>query len=236
VRLSARTLRALALAAWTLLFLWLWMSGESVRYLGPRTQWVIPVGAIGLGLAAAGYLRATRGEGPSRLSAPELLGIAGLLVPIVAAAMLGGAQLGSLAASNKLNARGVDPAALARLATRDARVIGFLQLDAAGRDADLANELGIHAGTPVQLEGFVSSPPRSRGGRFELSRFYITCCVADAVPVSVFVTAPRGEQPRRDEWLDVTGALVRGNREWIVRAAHVEHIDAPADPYLSFTT
>ena len=104
MRLDARTIRTLGLTAWALLFLWLWISGESVRYLGPRTQWVIPVGAIGLGLAAVGYLRATRGDRTSRLSAPEWLGIAGLLLPIVAAATLGGAQLGSLAASNKLNA------------------------------------------------------------------------------------------------------------------------------------
>jgi putative membrane protein len=235
VRLDARTICTLGLAAWALLFLWLWISGESVRYLGPRTQWVIPVGAIGLGLAAVGYLRATRGDRTSRLSAPEWLGIAGLLLPIVAAATLWGAQLGSLAASNKLNARGVDPTALARLATRDARVIGFLQLDAAGRDAGLSNELGIHTGTPVHLVGFVSTPPTRSGARFELSRFYITCCVADAVPVGVFVAAP-AERLDRDEWLDVTGALVRGKREWIVRATRVEHVDTPSDPYLSFAT
>ena len=235
MRLDARTIRTLALTAWALLFLWLWISGESVRYLGSRTQWVIPVGAIGLGLAAVGYLRATRGDRTSRLSAPEWLGIAGLLLPIVAAATLGGAQLGSLAASNKLNARGVDPTALARLATRDARVIGFLQLDAAGRDAGLSKELGLHTGTPVHLVGFVSTPPTRPGARFELSRFYITCCVADAVPVGVFVAAP-GERLDRDEWLDVTGALVRWKREWIVRATRVEHVDAPSDPYLSFAT
>jgi putative membrane protein len=235
LRLDARTIRALALAAWALLFVWLWISGESVRYLGPRTQWVIPVGAIGLGLAAAGYLRVTRGDGTSRLSAPEWLGIAGLLLPIVAAATLGGAQLGSLAASNKLNARGVDPTALARLASRDARVIGFLQLDAAGRDAGLSNELGIHAGTPVHLVGFVSTPPSRPGAQFELSRFYITCCVADAVPVGVLVAAP-GKRFDRDEWLDVTGTLTRGKSKWILRAARVAHVDAPSDPYLSFAT
>ena len=48
--------------AWGALFAWLWLSGESVRYLGPRTQWVVPVGALGLTLAAAGYLRATRAD------------------------------------------------------------------------------------------------------------------------------------------------------------------------------
>jgi putative membrane protein len=86
--------------------------------------------------------------------------------------------------------------------------------------------------------GFVSTPPGRPGARFELSRFYITCCVADAVPVGVLVATPgeRRDRLHRDDWLDVTGALIRGKREWIVRAARVAHVDAPSDPYIWFST
>jgi putative membrane protein len=237
MRLDLRTVRAIALLAWGALFGWLWLTGESVRYLGPRTQWVVPVGAVGLTLAAVGYLRATRERLSSRPRALELAGLGALLVPILAAATLADAQLGSLAASNKLSSRGIDPSALARLATKEAHVIGFLQLNAAGRDAGLSRELGISEGTPVRLVGFVSSEPRA-GTPFELSRFYITCCVADAVPVGVRV-APgtvRHLRLERDDWLDVTGVLTQGRREWIVRALRIEHVDAPSDPYLSYTS
>jgi uncharacterized repeat protein (TIGR03943 family) len=232
--LDLRTLRALTLAAWAALFTWLWASGESVRYLGPRTQWVVPVGAIGLTLAAAGYLRATR-DGPRvRLSAREGLGLAALLVPVLAAAVLAHAQLGALAASNKLSSRGIDASALARLASKDAKQIGFLQLNAAGRDEQLTRELGLVAGKPVELTGFVSA---SEGGTrpFTLSRFYITCCVADAVPVGVRVFPP-GKDPRlhRDDWIDVTGVLAHLHREWVVRALRIERVKPPSDPYLSF--
>jgi putative membrane protein len=234
MRLDLRAVRAIGLVAWGALFGWLWLSGESVRYLGPRTQWVVPVGAVGLTVAAVGYLHATRDAPPSRPRPLEVAGLATLVVPILAAATLAHAQLGSLAASNKLSSRGIDPAALARLASRDAHSIGFLQLNAAGRDAGLSRELGLAPGTQVRLVGFVSSDPRARP--FELSRFYITCCVADAVPVGVHVTegAVRHLRLKRDDWLDVTGVLARGSREWIVRAARVEHVDAPSDPYLSF--
>jgi putative membrane protein len=237
MRLDLRSIRAVGLAAWGALFGWLWLSGESVRYLGPRTQWVIPVGAIGLTLAAAGYLHGTRDIPSSRARPLELFGLAALLVPILAAATLAHAQLGSLAASNKLSSRGIDPSALARLASRDASSVGFLQLNAAGRDAGLSRELGLSAGKPVQLLGFVSSKPAS-GRPFELSRFYITCCVADAVPVSVHVSkgTVRRLQVDRDDWVRVTGVLERGEREWIVRAVRVEHVDAPSNPYLSFAT
>jgi putative membrane protein len=237
MRLDMRAVRSVGLVAWGLLFAWLWLSGESVRYLGPRTQWVVPLGAIGLTLAAIGYLRATRDAPSTRARPLELAGVTALLVPILAAATLAHAQLGSLAASNKLSSRGIDPSALARLASKDARGIGFLQLNAAGRDAELSQELGLAAGKPVRLLGFVSSEPA--GGRpFELSRFYITCCVADAVPVSVHVTkgTVRSLRVSKDDWLDVTGVLARGSREWIVRAVRVEHVDAPSNPYLSFSS
>ena len=237
MRLDLRSIRAIGLAAWGALFGWLWLSGESVRYLGPRTQWVVPLGAVGLTLAAAGYLRATRDMPSSRARPLELAGLVALLLPILAAATLAHAQLGSLAASNKLSSRGIDPSALARLASRDASTVGFLQLNAAGRDAGLSRELGLATGKPVQLVGFVSS---TREGRrpFELSRFYITCCVADAVPVSVHVSqgTVRRLHVQRDDWLSVTGVLEHGNREWIVRAVRVEHVDAPSNPYLSFAT
>jgi putative membrane protein len=237
MRLDLRTIRAIGLVAWGALFGWLWLSGESVRYLGPRTQWVVPVGAIGLTLAAVAYLRATR-DVPSAGAPPlELAGLVALVVPILAAATLAHAQLGSLAASNKLSSRGIDPAALARLASKDAHAIGFLQLNAAGRDVGLSRELGLAPGTPVRLVGFVSSEPH--GGRpFELSRFYITCCVADAVPVGVHVArgAVRRLEVKRDDWLEVTGELAHGRREWIIRALRVQHVDAPSNPYLSFAS
>jgi putative membrane protein len=237
MRLDLRTVRGLGLAAWGGLFGWLWLSGESVRYLGPRTQWVVPVGAVGLTLAALGYLHATRDAPSSRPRPLELAGLVALIAPILAAATLAHAQLGSLAASNKLSSRGIDPSALARLASKDAHGIGFLQLNAAGRDAGLSKELGLAPGTPVRLLGFVSSDPDGERP-FELSRFYITCCVADAVPVGVHVTkgAVRRLRLQRDDWLDVTGLLTRGHREWVVRAVRVEHVDAPSNPYLSFAS
>jgi putative membrane protein len=231
MRLDVRSIRALALVAWAGVFTWLWVSGESVRYLGPRTQWVVPVGTIGLTLAAAGYLLATRADSPSRLGLREGLGLIGLVLPVLAAAVLANAQLGALAASNKLSSRGIDSSALARLASRDAKHVGFLQLNAAGRDEGLTRELGLAEGKSVELTGFVSDTGRS----FTLSRFYITCCVADAVPIGVRVSAgSRGAKIDRDDWIDVTGVLSRGRREWIVKALQIEHVKPPSDPYLSF--
>jgi uncharacterized repeat protein (TIGR03943 family) len=231
MRLDLRSIRALALIVWAAVFAWLWITGESVRYLGPRTQWVIPVGAIGLTLVAVGYLVATRADAPARLSPREALGLAGLVLPVLATAVLANAQLGALAASNKLSSRGIDSAALARLAARDPKHVGFLQLNAAGRDEGLTRELGLREGRSIELSGFVSHA----GTVFTLSRFYITCCVADAVPIGVRVSAGKpGARLKRDDWIDVTGVLARGHREWIVNALTIRHVKPPDDPYLSF--
>jgi uncharacterized repeat protein (TIGR03943 family) len=147
-----------------------------------------------------------------------------------------GPKLGALAASNKLSSRGIDPSRSPRLAPRDAAHIGCLQLDAAGRDRALSRELGLSDGRTVELSGFVSTEAGARGA-FELSRFYITCCVADAVPVSVRV-APGGSlrgRLQRDDWIEVTGVLARGHRQWTVRALRIEHVKPPSDPHLSFS-
>ena len=243
-----QVLRAAAIAAFTVGVLLMLVNPPELSGAGDLLTML--VGAIALVLLAAWATVALMGrtslseqefdrlvERSEQLSRRplEVAGLAALIVPILAAATLAHAQLGSLAASNKLSSRGIDPSALARLASRDAHEIGFLQLNAAGRDADLSKELGLGPGTPVHLVGFVSSDPDGRG-RFELSRFYITCCVADAVPVGVHVArgSVRRLRARRDDWLDVTGVLARGDREWIVRAVRVQHVDAPSDPYLSF--
>jgi hypothetical protein len=44
----------------------------------------------------------------------------------------------------------------------------------------------------------------------------------------------RGARLERDDWVEVTGVLTRGHREWIVNAVRIEHVQRPADPYLSF--
>jgi putative membrane protein len=239
MRLDLRSIRGVTLVAWAGLFGWLWLSGESVRYLGPRTQWVVPAGALGLMLASTGYLYVTRDHPSAAIGLREGLGLAALLLPVVAAAVLAHAQLGALAASNKLSGRGIDSAALARLASRDADHLGFLQLDAAGRHAGLSRELGVSVGKPVELAGFVSATAGSAADPFELSRFYISCCVADAVPIGVHVLAPARANAaafHRDDWIDVTGVLARGHREWIIRALRIERVDPPSDPYLSYTS
>jgi putative membrane protein len=237
--LDLRALRLIVIWAWALFLLWLWLSGEVLRYLGPRTQWVVVVGAVALPLVAIAYGRAgTSPESAARPSRAEVAGSIGLVLPIALAMGLAGSTLGSLAASKKLAGRGVDLATLARLESGDSSSVTFLDLKAAEHDPGLARDKEITVGRAITLTGFVSHAPLGRARGFELSRFYITCCVADSIPVGVDVEPAATEtlRPQRDEWVIATGAIAHDGRGYYLRALRIRPTHAPKNPYLTFAS
>jgi putative membrane protein len=239
VTLDRRNLRALVLVTWSAFLTWLWATGETVRYLGPRTEWLVPFGALALGAAAAVYLRA-RGAGEERLrpGVRELAGCLVLVLPVVMGLLLANTQLGAMAASKKLTARGIDPSQLSELASSDSSQVSFLQVKVAEHNPKFADDNAIHPGRGVRLLGFVASRPAAGKGRFELARFYLTCCVADSVPIGVTIEpgSLSAARYRRDDWLAVSGELVRQGRSLRVRATRIQHVRAPKEPYLSFSS
>jgi uncharacterized repeat protein (TIGR03943 family) len=237
VTLDARTLRIVVLLSWCAFLTWLWLTGETLRYLGPRTQWLVPFGALALALAAAVYAKSTHPPVPSsRPTSREMAGLAALLIPVIAGTLLMNSQLGALAASKKLTARGIEPSALADLASRNATELSFLQVNVAGHNSKFASENAIHPGRRVRLDGFVLHGPRPPNRSFELARFYITCCVADAIPLGVTIQPADPSRPafERDDWLSVSGELVSSHDELQLEGTRIERIQAPDDPYLSF--
>jgi uncharacterized repeat protein (TIGR03943 family) len=84
-------------------------------------------------------------------------------------------------------------------------------------------------GIPVQLTGFVAGPAP---GGFQLARYEIACCAADAVPVVLRVVGTAGDTPSSDQWVTVTGTFQPGGGDVPqVRATSVAEIAAPNDPY-----
>ena len=85
------------------------------------------------------------------------------------------------------------------------------------------------AGATVELTGFIS---RLDNGGFQLARYQIACCAADAVPAIVIVEGVAGHPPRRDAWVKVTGAYVRGTGALPrFSATSVLEIPVPNEPY-----
>jgi len=229
---DARIARGGVLGLWGAFFLVLWASGTSGRYLGPRTQWIVPFGAVVLALATIaygyGYLRARR-SGPS-LTLRETASLFALLVPLAAVSLVPHAALGSYAASRKggISFEFVRPHAPAKPSAAS-----FLDIRIADGDRDFAAQAGIRPGVRVRLLGFVVGSKDVPSGSFELARFYIACCIADAEAVGVPVEG-RGYKP--NTWLEVSGSLARRGKRFVVVPDKVTRVRAPRQPYLSFQT
>jgi uncharacterized repeat protein (TIGR03943 family) len=229
---DARIVRGGVLALWSAFFVVLWASGTSDRYLGPRTQWIVPFGAVVLVLATIaygyGYLR-TRRAGPS-LTLREAASLFALLVPLAAVSLVPHAALGSYAASRK---GGIGFAFVRPQAPSKPSEASFLDIRIAEGDSGFAAQAGIEPGLRVRLLGFVVGSKDVPSGTFELARFYIACCIADAEAVGVPIVG-RGYKP--NTWLEVTGSLTRRGKRFLVVPEKVMQVPAPKQPYLSFQT
>jgi len=80
----------------------------------------------------------------------------------------------------------------------------------------------------IRLTGFVSA---DGSGEFDLARYQIACCAADAAAAVVHVVGVASNPPR-DQWVVVTGSYSPGGGDVPVLAAtSLQEITAPDDPY-----
>jgi uncharacterized repeat protein (TIGR03943 family) len=227
-----RLVRGTGLVAWAVFFNYLWLSGRSADYVGPRTTWVVAFGAIALTAASLLYVSgALTRAGTERPTAKELGRLVVIVSPIVLAATAPSVTLGAQAVDQKRTADGAT--SLARLEAYDGS-IRLYELAAAAFDPTWAAERGIQNGLKVEFDGFVSRV-RSDGDTTELSRFLASCCAADAVPYSINVRFPEGTVGyEENDWLLVRGQVMEttsGTKAFQVVAEEVEKIDRPVDAY-----
>jgi uncharacterized repeat protein (TIGR03943 family) len=222
--------RGLALLAWGAFFAYLWLTGRSTTYVGPRTTWVVTFGGILLPISSLAYLAgAARRGGGQRSGPPSIRDVAGLgvlIVPILFALMVPAPTLGALAMANKRG--GLAPA------VGGAPVNGRLRLYEiawAGESARYAQENHIRAGEPVSFDGFVSRP--LPGDMVEIARFLVTCCAADAVAYAVKVKPPPNAPGlTKDTWVHIQGRLTGvPGRTLTVTATGFDAMRRPSTPY-----
>lgn len=226
-----RLVRALVLALWAGFFSWLVISGEMTRYLGPRTYWVAWFGAIVLAGAALVHVGTLTRGGTDRPTAGELSGLAVMLIPILAIVAVPEPDLGALAAAQKATGVGAVSSSLPRPPATKPGKIDFAEIYYASESAEYADAVGIRDGTGVKLVGFVTHPKRGPEGTFSLTRFYVSCCAADAVPYSVVIET--NEDFEDDTWLEIEGTLaVDRSAGFFVRPTAVDETEKPKNPYL----
>lgn len=70
-----------------------------------------------------------------------------------------------------------------------------------------------------------------------LQRYFVTCCIAHAKPVSVYLITENPGIMINDEWVKVNGYLVEHTNKWgkspALKAERIESIPKPQKPYLN---
>lgn len=232
---TGRALRAAVLTAWAIFLAYLRISGDMTRYLGPRTYWVVTFGTVILGGAAIAHMATLRTRAESRRpTRGDLASVAALLIPIVAVMMIPSAELGALAASRKLSSGGGgEVGAFAPAAPDPGADISFAEIQYANESEEYAAQAGIVEGTLVRLTGFVTHDAGAPPGGFGLTRFYVSCCAADALPFSVRIDPSVGfAEPQENAWLEVQGSVARDESGFYVQAQEIAEVPEPAVPYL----
>ena len=228
-----RLIRLIVFGAWAAYFDWMWLSGEWSRFIGPRTAWVVPFGAIALTLLTVAYAPTVLTRKPrGRAGTLELLALAALLAPVVAMLTIPDASLGSLAVNRKEAGR-----ALTGLVRKPAP--GMMSVAAANEQPDSAASFGVTEGKPIDILAFVSTPPATPGSGFDISRFYTACCAADAVPVTVHLIPAEGAvgpaTVKTNEWLKVHGVVSRTlDGRWYITGSALAPTSKPKNPYLPY--
>ena len=221
----------LVMASWAGLFWFLIASGRTSLYLSTRTDWVVPVGAAILTLTLLGRLASLRSREPETVTTKEAIGLGALVLPVVVLLALPPASLTSFAAGRRSSFVGAGFVASAEdVATGD---LSLTDVAGALRSEDAMDALAQRAGEDVTFVGFVNRDAGMPADEFVLTRFLISCCVADALSVEVRVAgAPPGEL-KQDQWVRVEGKLYPLGREVIVDLTEVTKVPRPEQPYLS---
>jgi len=227
----SRVLDCVALGSWAAVFWLLLAADRTSLYLSTRTAWVVPTGAILLTVGFLGRLLFIRSEEPKPITSRSAMGIGLIVLPVIAVLALPPASLGSYAASRRSTfSSGGIVASAEDIATGDLSL-----MDVAGglRSRDGVDALTERAGEKVDFTGFVTKDPGAPADEFMLTRFLVSCCVADALSVNVRVVGAPPGRFKADEWVRVSGKFYPLGRDVIVDSSDIVPVERPKRPYLS---
>lgn len=227
-----RVAGTVVLGAWAALFWFLLASGRDAFYLSTRTEWVVPVAAVLLTLATLGRLASARAAQPEPLRSRELAVMIAMVVPVLLLTILPPATLGSFSAGKRSAVTGAGFSASAGdIATGD---LTLVDVAAAQTTPEGERALARRAGETVTFVGFVTRYGDTLADEFLLTRYVVSCCVADATVAQVRVVNVTPGAFEDNEWVEVTGTIYPIGREVIVNASMIRGVPRPERPYLSF--
>lgn len=238
-------LDVLAIAAWGALLLKYWLSEQLYLLIHPNYVWLTALSGIALllisGLKALLLTASDRARQASSVQHMTLfppgwssalllmVAIAGLLITPRAFASQTALDRG---VTDAITLTRVKPQAFyASTRSEDKTLIDWI------RTLQVYPEPDAYAGQKAKVQGFVVYPPKGSEQYFLLTRFVITCCAADAYPVSLPVKLTKGDRTAYtpDKWLEVEGQMItetfEGRRQLTLQATALKQISEPKNPY-----
>jgi uncharacterized repeat protein (TIGR03943 family) len=117
-----------------------------------------------------------------------------------------------------------------RVATGPKNILDWL------RDFSRTADPAAFKGKEADVVGFVYKDPRSKANEFWVSRFAVSCCVADASALGLLVQTDQAASLTSDSWVRVTGKFdageFAGEHIPIIVAEKIEPTEQPSQPYL----
>ena len=227
----ARVATALALGAWAAVFWTLLVTGRTYLYLSSRTAWLVPLGAVIFSVGALGRLATARTVHDEPLDRRSAWTLGAITLPVVLVLALPPATLGTYSVGKRATFGGSAIGATARDVTGP---LDFVDVGAAQSFPTAMRELQDRYGESITLEGFVTKEA-SEPDQILLTRYIVTCCVADATVAQVHIVGLDTSQYTDDEWLQVTGAVYPFQRDVFVQSDpdSAVQIPVPDQPYLT---
>jgi uncharacterized repeat protein (TIGR03943 family) len=88
-------------------------------------------------------------------------------------------------------------------------------------------------GQPIEVVGFVYHKKEESPDHFQVARFVVACCVADAQGFSLPVQWKDAAALANNSWVKVTGRVATGpDGAPLIQASAIDGIEAPSNPYI----
>jgi uncharacterized repeat protein (TIGR03943 family) len=239
--------RSRAALATGILALWMGLTDAMLKYLRPSMRpWLVAAGVGLVGIGVYGLVRARQlavetqahdhTATPTTKRRPRIGWL--LVTPVVAIILFGPQPMGDFALRRTphLPEYAFD---IAAYASSSGQRIPALKMSDFLEGAVQSGNREYLASHDVMLRGFVSLPGVAGPGSFVLTRYLITCCAADAQPLSVTIVGA-SSVPDKNQWLDVTARyeptirrVANGDYGPVLRAQRLQPISTPSGPYES---
>ncbi len=232
-------------------------NGTLFFYINNRFAWLTFLAVIGFFVVALGYLYRARlvremldgdeehehqhehhdhDHGHDHQHNLSRVGLVLVMLPVVLGLLVPARPLGATAMGNREVSVGRLSSATA---PRDSRIASSSReknlldwLMTFDRSADPA----VFDGQEAKLTGFVYRDSRHGDDSFMLSRFVVSCCVADATPIGLIVRWPEAGALANDQWVEVAGHFEAGEFDGrampLLIADTITPTAMPNQPYL----